>query len=78
MTKGVRTGKDAAVSGAQGAASEGSVWSGSARRKQRDHGAAVCLEQGGGRGGCGGFGETVQTVRLFRNDPGGTVCVLTR
>lgn len=58
MTKGVSIGKDVAVSGAWSDAARPrkvSVWSGSARRKQRDHGAAVCLLQDGGRGGCGCF-----------------------
>lgn len=57
MTRGVSIGKDAAVSGSLGGTRprQVSVWSGSARRKQRDHGAAVCLLQDGGRGGCGCF-----------------------
>lgn len=78
MTKGVSIGKDVAVSGAR---SDGamprkvSVWSGSARRKQRDHGAAVCLLQDGGRGGCGCFsGECVAPCQASAVSAALSVC----
>lgn len=79
MTKGVSIGKDVVVSGAR---SDGamprkvSVWSGSARRKQRDHGAAVCLLQDGGRGGCGCFsGECVAPCQVSAVSASLSVCV---
>lgn len=79
MTKGVSIGKEGVVSGAQRDGprpSKVSVWSGSARRKQRDHGASVCLERDAGRGDCGSLAGT-ERVFVSDTEPRDTARVFT-